>query len=178
MGTNGIHHVAGIFASQSDADAAQHALQRIGVATTDVEIGTPEPGRYRVEDDESRKYGRGVTVGILLGVPAGGGVAIGVLRYAVPDLGIPLTVGLGMLIGGYWGIFFGGLAGMVPKVLAHAKIDPLCTVADGCSEVVVIAYVAGEVGRVRQVMKRHGARSFLQDAPLLRHDEAPLALAS
>ena len=61
--------VMGLFRSQRQADAAVQGLYRIGLTDADVEVGVPEPGRYRVEYYESQDVGRGILRGMALGIP-------------------------------------------------------------------------------------------------------------
>lgn len=176
MASDGAHLVAGLFTSRSRADAAVQKLHRIGLTDADIEIGTPEPGRYGIEYDESMELGRGVVQGIAIGVPVGSIAAIGVLMLVAPSLSLGASIGLGILIGGFWGIFFGGLGGMVPKVLGQP--ESTYPISETSSEVVVVAHVGTQVNAARKAIQSAGVRYLLTDAPPVRPAGLILAPAS
>src|SRR6266511_2064590 len=101
--------VAGLFKSQQQADAALERLHRIGVADADVEIGAPEPGWYRIEYHESAEFWTAVRNGMAAGTVIGSAIAMGIMSFAVPGLTLAGLIELGVPMGAFWGIFFGGL---------------------------------------------------------------------
>lgn len=170
MDTVGERIVAGVFPSYAQAEAAYQGLQRLGLDGQELEIGAPAAGSYRVEFDEAAEFGRGAAIGVAVGTLAGGIIGIAAINVIVP--GILYTGGmnaalLGFLIGGFWGIFFGGLGGVVPKVLAQEHGPARYAVAEGGHEAVVIAHAGGLAGDAHKVMERQGARAFLAAAPAL-----------
>jgi hypothetical protein len=167
MVADGGNVVAGLFRSQHQADAALQALHRIGLTDADVEVGAPEPGRYRVEYYESQEVGQGILRGIALGIPVGGVLGSGFLVLSVPGMALAGSIGLGFLIGAFWGIFFGGLCGMMMRSLAPTEALH-CTIAVGSSQVVVIAHAGDQSGLVQALMKSDGARYFFRDVPEVR----------
>ena len=169
--------VAGLFPSRARADAAVQRLHDLGIMDADVEIGAPEPGRYSVEYHESADLGRGVVIGIAVGVPVGSVIAAALVMLAVPTMSLAAVVGLGILIGGFWGIFFGGLGGMVVKVLAHASGGPTYTASQNTSDVVVIVHADNQIGAVRRVLLDGGTRYFLTDVPAVRAPQMTLSAA-
>ena len=177
MATDGTNQVVGLFRSQKRADAAVRALHQLGLSDEDIETGSPEPGRYGIEYDEGLEIGRGVTFGVLVGIPVGAIVSIGALLLLVPSLSVGASVGLGALIGGFWGIFFGGLGGMVPKVLAHASGHPTYAVSENSSDIVVIVEANNRRGASHSIMERNGALHFLTETPVVRHQHLALSAA-
>jgi hypothetical protein len=177
MVADGGNVVAGLYRSQRQAEAALQALYRIGLTDADVEVGAPEPGRYRVEYYESQEVGHGIVRGIALGIPVGGIIGAGFLVLTVPGMALAGSIGLGFLIGAFWGIFFGGLCGMMMRSLAPSEAL-YHTVAAGRSEVAVIAHAGDQSGLVLALMKHAGARYFFRDVPELRSSQRPLVATS
>ncbi len=165
MNTEFAHHVAGLFTSHEKAEAARQDLHRIGLADDLVEVSIPEPGRYKVEYHESSELGRGAAIGGAIGVPVGSGVAISVLLAAVPEMGRMAAIGLGILVGSFWGLFYGGLGGMVLKVLAHTDDKLRHTIAADSPEILLIAEAGSQTSIAKKVMRRHGANRFLEGVP-------------
>jgi hypothetical protein len=177
MATDGANQVVGVFRSQRQANAAAGALLDLGFTEADVETGAPEPGRYGMEYDEGMELGRGVTFGIAVGVPVGAIATTGLLLILVPSLSVMSSIGLGVLIGGFWGIFFGGLGGMVPKVLAQSAGRPTYTATTHGADVVVIVHTAERHAAAHRVLARCGARYFLTDVPAIRQSDLVLSAA-
>src|SRR6266571_4021347 len=100
--------VAGLFGSQQQADAALEKLHRIGVADADVEIGAPEPGRYRIEYYESAEIWTAVRNGMVVGAVMGSVIAMGIMSFVVPGLTPTGLIELGVPMGAFWGVFVGG----------------------------------------------------------------------
>jgi hypothetical protein len=169
--------VAGLFRSQRQADAALQALHRIGLTDADVEVGAPEPGRYRVEYYESQEVGSGILRGIALGIPVGGIIGSGFVVLSVPEMALAGSIALGFVIGAFWGIFFGGLTGMLMRSLEPTQALHY-TAAPGTSEVVVIAHAGDQSGLAQAVMKHGKARYFFRDVPELRSSQRRLVASS
>ena len=165
MNTEPAHHVTGLFTSHEQAEAARQDLRRIGLADDVVEVSVPEPGRYRVEYHESSELGRGAAIGGAIGVPVGSVVAISVLLAAVPEMGRMAAIGLGIVVGSFWGLFYGGLGGMVLKVLAQSDKKLRRTIAADSQEVLLIAEPGSQTGIARKIMRKHGASCFLEGIP-------------
>jgi hypothetical protein len=170
--------VAGLFRSYDQAEEARRELCRLGLADEAIEARTPEPGSYQVEYYESRELGRGLIIGTAIGIPVGSVIAVGVLMATVPSLSTMAAIGLGILVGSYWGLFFGGLGGMVTKVVAQAHGADRRTIAADSRETLLIAEVGSQTDSVHQVMRRHGARCFLEGVTSHQQLREPLALAS
>ena len=177
MVADGGNVVAGLFKSQHQADAALQALHRIGLTDAEVEVGAPEPGRYRVEYYESQEVGRGIIRGIFLGIPIGGVLGAVFLVLSVPGMALAGSIVLGFLIGAFWGVFFGGLVGMMMRSLAPTEAQ-YCTIVAGRSDMVLIAHAGDQSGLAQAQMKYHGARYFFQDVPESRPVGRRLATAS
>lgn len=166
MATADSGHVVGVFPTYARAEAAYQELRRKGITDENIRIGQPAPGRYRIEIREFEEMWHGAMLGVMIGVPVGALVAVGVLMTMVPDVastgigGIVLSV----VVGGFWGIFFGGLAGVVPKVLAHEKSKHHYEITTDCAEAVVCVSPAANLGTARKVIGR-GATCFLVQAP-------------
>jgi len=82
--------------------------------------------------------------------------------------GVLGIISLGFLIGAFWGIFFGGLGGVVPKVLAHEHGPAIYEIPSGGAHTVVVAHANGLAGDARKVMMRGGVRAILADAPAIQ----------
>ena len=161
------HLVAGVFRSQSEAEETLEDLHQLGLRDADLEVGAPEPGRYRVEVRESQELGRAVLLGIAVGVPLGGVIATGGLLLIVPGIAPMAAVGLGLVMGGFWGIFFGGLGGMAVQVIAHER-ERQYAIRPDSAEVLLIAHADDQYGAVHSTMANHGSRAFLKDVPAIR----------
>jgi hypothetical protein len=74
--------VVGLFRSQRQADAALDRLHRLGVQDKDVEVGAPEPGRYRIEYHESSTVWTAVRNGIASGAVVGVAISMGSMHFA------------------------------------------------------------------------------------------------
>jgi hypothetical protein len=177
MNTGFVHCVAGLFTSHEQAEAARQDLRRIGLEDRAVEVSIPEPGHYKIEYHESSELGRGAAIGAVIGMPVGIGVAIAVLLTTVPSMDRMTAIGLGILLGSLWGPFFGGLGGIVPKVLAQTEEKLRHTIAADTKEVFLIAEAGGQTSIARKVMRRHGARRFLAGNPGRQPRRVPVATA-
>ena len=113
--------VVGLFESQRQADAALERLHRIGVADADVEIGAPEPGRYRIEYHESAEFWTAVRNGMVAGAVIGSVISTGIMSFAVPGLTLAGLLALGVPMGAFWGIFLGGLSGVAVKAVTQRR---------------------------------------------------------
>ena len=178
MGTERAPLVAGLFRSHDRAEAARQELRRLGFSDEAVEVRTPEPGRYQVECHESQELFRGLVIGTVIGIPVGSVIAIGVLLATVPAMTGMTAIGLGILVGSYWGLFFGGLGGMVVKVVALSHGGPRRTIAAESREALLIAEAEGQTDTLHAVMRRHGASCFLEGVASRQPVHEPLALAS
>ncbi|MCC6178986.1 MAG: hypothetical protein IT305_27065 [Chloroflexi bacterium] len=174
MDTQASSFVAGVFSGRAQAEAAGQELHRLGLDDQAIEIGLPDPGRYLIERNESVAVGQGVVRGVLIGIVAGGVIGMGFVLATVPSpTSMTLNAqALGFLIGGFWGIFFGGLGGMVPAVLAHEQAARWYAVTPDTSEIVVVAHTETLPRSARTAMMRNGARYLLDQAPSV-HPLAP-----
>lgn len=120
MSVGSIGQVVERVEAQTKADVRPYVLPYSVPAEAVVERVAAAPAHVEGPEDEAIELGRGAMIGVAFGIPIGGAIASGVMAYTVPDLGLAPTISLGMLIGGFWGIFFGGLGGVVPKVLARS----------------------------------------------------------
>jgi hypothetical protein len=164
--------VAGLFGFQQQADAALEDLHRIGVADADVEIGAPEPGRYRIEYHESAEAWRGVRNGMVGGAVVGSVIAMGIMAFAVPGLTLAGLIELSVPMGAFWGIFFGGLSGMAMKAVTHAEGEPRCAITAESSDVLMIVHAGDRFGAAHEAMESQHPRYFLTEVPVV-HDARP-----
>jgi hypothetical protein len=169
--------VAGVFKSRRQADVALRDLHGIGLTDADLEVGAPAPGSYRIEYHESNVIGRGIKRGVLFGVPVGGLIAAGFFTAILPAETLATTIGMGLVIGGYWGIFFGGLTGMVLAMLKHREAVPRFAVQADSPEILIVAHAGDHFYDARDVMEHDGARYFLEDVPAMRSRQGSLAAA-
>jgi hypothetical protein len=163
---------------QHPAHAARQDLRRIGLADDVVEVSVPEPGRYKAEYHESSELGRGAAIGGAIGAPVGSAVAIGVLLATVPEMSTMAAIGLGILAGSFWGLFYGGLGGVVLKMLAHADNQSRRTIAADSQEILLIAEAGSQTGIARKIMRKHGVSCFLESIPDRQPRRIPMPAAN
>jgi hypothetical protein len=164
-----------VFSNDTQAAAANQSLLRLGLTEDEIEVGEPRPGRYRIDTDEAAELGRGAAIGIAVGVVVGGIIGVAAMNVIMPGIlytGGMTAISLGFLIGAFWGIFFGGLGGVVPKVLAYEHGPAIYEIPSGGAHTVVVAHANGLAGDARKVMMQGGVRAILADAPVL-HPVAP-----
>lgn len=166
--------VAGLFGSQQQADAALGRLHRIGVADADVEIGTPEPGRYRIEHHESAEFWTAVRKGMLIGAVVGSAVAMAIMWFAVPGLTLAGLIELSVPMGAFWGIFVGGLSGVAAKAVSLAEGEPRCAITPDSSDVLMIVHAGNRYGPAHKAMERQHPRHLLIDVPAVHHAQPHL----
>ena len=167
--------VAGLFGSQQQADAALERLHRIGVADADVEIGAPEPGRYRVEYHESAKFWTAVRNGMVAGAVVGSIFTIGMMWFAMPGLTPAGLIELSVPMGAFWGVFLGGLIGVALTAITHATGEPRYAIAPETSDVLVVVHAGDRFDTAHEAMERQHPRYFLTDVPAVHHASPRLA---
>jgi len=169
--------VVGLFGSQQQADAALEGMHRIGVADADVEIGVPEPGRYRIEYHESAEFWTAVRNGMVVGAVIGSAIAMGIMSFAVPGLTLAGLIELGVPMGAFWGIFLGGLSGVAVKAGTHAEGEPRYAITAENSDVLVIVHAGDRFGTVHEAVESQHPLYFLTDVPAVHHAQPHLAEA-
>ena len=163
--------VAGLFGSQQQAEAALDGLHRVGVADADVEIGAPEPGRYRFERHESAEFWTAVRNGMVIGAVIGSAVAMSIMWFAVPGLTLAGLIELGVPMGAFWGIFVGGLSGVAAKAVSLAEGEPRHTITPDSSDVLVVVHAGDRFGTAHEAMERRHPRYFLIDVPAVHQTQ-------
>lgn len=161
--------VAGLFESQQQADAALERLHRVGVADADVEIGAPEPGRYRIEHHESAEFWSAVRNGMVIGAVIGIAVAMGIMWFAVPGLTSAGLIELSVPMGVFWGIFVGGLSGVAAKAVGLADGEARCAITPDSSDVLMVVHAGDRYGPAHEAMERQHPRHLLIDIPAVHH---------
>lgn len=167
--------VAGLFESQQQADVAVASLHRIGVSDAEVEIGAPEPGRYRIEYHESSRVWKGVRNGMLMGAVVGSLISMAIMAFAVPWLKLAGWIELSVPMGAFWGVFFGGLTGMAMRAATSVQGEPRYTVTNDSDDVLVIVHAGTRFGAVHDVMEHQHPRYLLADVPAVHHASRRLA---
>ena len=163
------HLVAGLFESQQEADAALARLHRVGVPDADVEVGAPEPGRYRIERHESAEFWKAVRKGMMIGAVVGIAVSMGIMWFAVPGLTLAGLIELSAPMGAFWGLFVGGLSAVAAKSVSLAEGEPRYAVTDENSDVLVVVHAGDRYGTAHQAMERQHPRHLLLDVPAVHH---------
>lgn len=169
------YRVAGVFESQKRADVAVERLHRIGVPDADVEVGTPEPGRYRIERHEAASVWRGVLRGMLIGAVVGVVISLGIVRFVLPGLTLAGLIELSVPMGASWGLFLGGLTGMALKAITLAEGEPRYAIPDDSSDVLVVVHAHDRFGVAHEALERQHPRYILTDVPAVRHGGPHLA---
>jgi hypothetical protein len=161
--------VAGVFESQQQADAALTGLHRVGVPDTSVEIGAPEPGRYRIERHESAEFWKAVRRGMLIGAVIGVATSLGIMWFAVPDLTPAGLIELSLPMGVSWGLFVGGLSGVAAKSVTLIEGEPRYAVTADSSDVLVVVHASDRLGTAHEAMEHQHPRHLLIDVPSIHH---------
>jgi hypothetical protein len=166
--------VAGLFESPKQADAALERLHRIGVADADIEVGAPEPGRYRIERHESAEFWTAVRKGMVIGAVIGSVISMVIMWFAVPGLTLVELIELSVPMGAFWGIFVGGLSGVAAKAVSLAEGEPRYAITDESSDVLVVVHSGDRFGPTHEAMERQHPRHLLVDVPAVRHPQPHL----
>lgn len=161
--------VAGLFESQQQADAALARLHRVGVPDADVEVGVPEPGRYRIERHESAEFWTAVRKGMMVGAVIGIAISTGIMWFAVPGLTLAGLIELSAPMGAAWGMFVGGLSGVAAKAISLTEGEPRYAITDESSDVVVVVHAGDRFGTAHEAMERQHPRHLLIDVPAVHH---------
>src|SRR5688572_17700629 len=169
--------VAGLFESQQQADAAIDGLHRVGVTDADVEVGAPEPGRYRIERHEAAEFWTAVRNGMAIGAVIGSAVAMGIMWFAVPGLTLIELIELGVPMGAFWGIFVGGLSAVAAKAASLGEGEPRHTITPESSDVLVVVHAGNRVGEAHDAMERRHPLYFLIDVPAVQHTQRHVGAA-
>jgi hypothetical protein len=167
--------VAGLFESQQQAEAAVEGLHRVGVDDAAVEIGAPEPGRYRTEYHESGEIGRVLLRGMAVGAVLGGVITTAVMAFVVPGLNLASLIALGVPMGAFWGVFIGGLSGMALKAATAGAGERQCAITAESPDVLVVVHAGNRFGIAHEAMERKHPRYFLTDVPAVHHAGPHLA---
>jgi hypothetical protein len=169
--------VAGLFATPGRAMTVQKELHRIGLTDSNVDVGRPGPGPYRLEVREAESLGRGILDGIVVGTILGAVIGALLMVVAVPgamERGASAIL-LGILMGGFWGSFFGGLGGMAIAAAANDDEAGWCELPDQGTTVLVIARAGADANAARTVMRRCGATALVRATPNLLVADSQMA---
>jgi hypothetical protein len=166
--------VAGVFESQQQADAAVARLHRIGVPDASVEIGAPEPGRYRIERHESAEFWKAVRRGMLIGAVIGIVASMAIMSFAVPDLTLAGLIETSLPMGVSWGLFIGGLSGVAAKSVTLVEGEPRYAATADNSDVLVVVHASDRFGSAHEAMERQHPRHLLIDVPAIHHPQPHL----
>jgi hypothetical protein len=169
--------VAGLFESRTQADTAVEHLHQIGVTDADVEVGTPQPGRYRFERHEAAVVWTAVRKGIVVGAVVGAVISMGVMSLVVPGQSWAGLIELGVPMGAAWGMFFGGLTGMALKSMTMVPGEPRYAVPEDSSEVLVVVHAHDRYSLAHEVLEHEHPHHLLTDVPDVRHEERELVTA-
>jgi hypothetical protein len=170
--------VAGLFDSQEEVDATLDKLHQIGVSDADVEVGTPEPGRYRIERHETSELGRAIRKGMYFGAVIGALVSTGFMSFVVHGLSLPGLIELGLPMGVAWGIFFGGLTGLALKAMTLVPGEPRYAITEDSHDVLMVVHAGNRLGAAHEVMEHQHPRYLLTDVPAIHHGERELVASA
>jgi hypothetical protein len=168
--------VVGIFSTRRQSMAVENDLRRIGLVDQDIDAGAPASGRYRLDVREAASLGSAAVDGIIVGTILGAVLGVGLLFLAVPgalERGASAVV-LGILMGGFWGSFFGGLGGMAIKAASSDEAG-WCEIPDGSDAVLVVARAGSQADTARKVMRRCGAAALVRPTPDMVTADSPVA---
>jgi hypothetical protein len=170
--------VVGIFPTRRQAVAAEHDLRRIGLADQDIDAGAPACGRYRLDVREGASLGSAALDGIIVGTILGAVLGVALLFLAVPgalEHGASAVM-LGILMGGFWGSFFGGLGGMAIRA-ASSDEGGWCEIPAGTDAVLVVARAGAQADTARKAMRRCGAAALVRPKRDMATAETSLSAA-
>jgi len=170
--------VAGLFDSQKQVDATLESLHKIGVSDAEVEVGEPEPGRYRIERHESSEVWKAVRKGMIVGAAIGALIAIGAMSFVVRGLSLPGLIELGVPMGAFWGLFFGGLTGMAVKSVTLVPGEPRYAVTEDSHDLLMVVHAGDRFGAAHEVMEHQHPRYLLTDVPAVHHAERHLVASA
>jgi hypothetical protein len=170
--------VAGLFDSQKAVEATLEKLHQIGVSDADVEVGAPEPGRYRIERHESSDMWKAVRKGMYFGAVIGAVVSMGIMSFVVRGLSLPGLIELGLPMGVAWGIFFGGLTGMALKAVTLVPGEPRYAITEDNHDVLLVVHAGDRVGAAHEVMEHQHPRYLLTDVPAIHHGQGHLVASA
>jgi hypothetical protein len=74
---------------------------------------------------------------------------------------------LALYVGAFWGVFFGGLGGMVSKLIARVDEQIPHEISGDGPETLLAAHASLQPALIRDVMRRHGGRLFFAETPAL-----------
>jgi hypothetical protein len=152
-------HVAAIFASRDQAEAAVEELRAAGIAEEHLGVAVHEPDVSIVLEEEEdteaeRAVARGVTIGGVMGFVAG----ITVVAIAATLSG---GIGVGGILAGGLGVLFGGAA--LGGEISLAVEEPSMLTVEHLLELPL------EPGQVLVVAKAHHRRALIE-ATFRHHD--------
>jgi hypothetical protein len=170
--------VAGLFSSQKEVDATLDKLHQIGVSDADVEVGTPEPGRYRFERHESAELGKAIRKGMFVGAVIGALISMGFMSFVVRGLSLPGLIELGLPMGVAWGIFFGGLTGLALKAMTLVPGEPRYAITEDSHDVLMVVHAGDRLGATHEVIEHQHPRYLLTDVPAVHHGQRDLVASA
>lgn len=154
-------------------DDARRAVSELRARRFDIAAIGEEPlapGRYQAEDPSLWEVTAGMIRGALLGAPVG--VLFGIGQAALlPSEPTRLVLAGGVLGGALLGAYFGA----IQRTRFDDDQAEWVDVPDGARRELVAVYTSGPAPRIRQLLRRTGARAFLD--PTIPATERALRLA-
>lgn len=170
--------VAGLFSSQKEIDATLNKLHQIGVSDADVEVGVPEPGRYRFERHEASVVWKSIRKGMLVGAVIGALISMGFMSFVVRGLSLVALIELGVPMGAFWGLFFGGLTGLALKAMTMVPGEPRYAITEDSHDVLMVVHAGDRFGAAHEVMEHQHPRYLLTDVPAVHHEQRELVASA
>ncbi len=151
--------IPAVFATRQAAEEAIKHLRETGFDDADLGLALLEPGRYILEDRQGQVVGKNVVRGAVGGLPIGSLAGLLLFGLAIP--GVDELAVAGLLAGGLWGAFFGGLGGLLAKVRWNADEDRWCEIPLKSNEILLTVRAGGRGDEAHRILQTYGATCFL-----------------
>ncbi len=151
--------IPAVFPTRQAAVRAIKQLREAGIDDTDLGLALLEPGRYVREDRHEEAVAKSVARGAVEGLPIGSLAGLLLFGLAIP--GVDELAVAGLLAGGLWGAFFGGLGGLLAKVRWNADEDRWCEIPLKSNEILLTVRAGGRGDEAHQILQTSGATCFL-----------------
>ena len=155
--------VPAVFSSREDAEAGMAALREAGFSNDDLGVMIPDPEHLRLIDDSSKEAWKGLSTGMIAGIPIGTLAGMALTALIIPGLGI-LGVGGALLVGGVggalWGTYIGSTSGLAAEISHVEDIERRYEIPLRPNEILLIVVANDRAVQVCEIMERHGAHCF------------------
>jgi len=127
-----------------------------------------QPGHHVVDFDADATFSRSVAIGVVLGIPVGVLVTLGLVALAAAVSGSPLGEGAigGIGAGALLGVLFGGVAGVAANNRQAEAVELIDEIPVSGENVVVAVQANGHGAEVREHLEAAGGHAVAPHAEL------------